>query len=154
MPHPRQHLEPVDLGEHPVEDDQVDPGVDRQARAVLAVDRDLHLVALGAQAALEEVGDAGLVLDDKDLHGRDRTSQRRDFRRAILTPPSIRYQETTTRAQIRAKKPTTPIPAAAMIAQTAIERARGSTSMSSDRRPRGGGGDVARQLHQGCPGFR
>jgi hypothetical protein len=71
----RQHLEPVEAGQHPVEHDEVDLRFDRKARAFLAVGGHPHRVALGAQAALEEVGDARLVLDDKDLHRDDRTAR-------------------------------------------------------------------------------
>ena len=63
-----QHLDPVASRQHPVEDHEVDVAAERQPLALDPVAGRDHVVALRLEAALEEVGDRSLVLDDQDLH--------------------------------------------------------------------------------------
>ena len=63
-----EHVEPVDAGEHHVEDDDVGPPVAHAVEAVLAAGGGVHGVALRGQSALKERQDQRLVLDHEDLH--------------------------------------------------------------------------------------
>ena len=70
-----QHLDPVAPGQHPVEDHQVDAAAEASRSPSTPSAAVSTVVALGLEAALEEVGDRRLVLDDQDLHAADASSQ-------------------------------------------------------------------------------
>ena len=59
-------LDPVEAGQAEVEDDQVGDEAGGHVEGVDAVGGRLHLVALLAQRAAQDVGDLGVVLDDQD----------------------------------------------------------------------------------------
>ena len=64
-----EHLEPAAPGKHHVEHDEIDRVTERLVGAGVAVERRVDLEPVRAQAALEEVDDSGLVLDDEDAVG-------------------------------------------------------------------------------------
>jgi hypothetical protein len=64
------HLEAVDVGQHPVEDDGVVRVFGSGPEGVRAGSVDVNRVALLLKPALQETGHLHLVLDDKDPHGR------------------------------------------------------------------------------------
>ena len=63
---PPADLDPLDVGEHPVEDDQVGLGARDRGERVAAVVRLLDLVALVAESGRDRVDDRRLVVDDED----------------------------------------------------------------------------------------
>ena len=72
---PPAHLEPVDVGEADVEDDEAGPVVADRVEARLAGRRLQDPEAVAREVEVDEVGDVGLVVDDDDgapFHGRHR----------------------------------------------------------------------------------
>ena len=63
-----QDGEPVAPRQHDVEDEQVVLALERAGESRLAVVRDVDLVVLGLQPALDEARHLLLVLDDQDAH--------------------------------------------------------------------------------------
>jgi hypothetical protein len=63
--HPPADLEPVHAGQHEVEDDQRDLGIERGLEAVGAVAGHDHVVPHVAERASDERGDVAVVLDDQ-----------------------------------------------------------------------------------------
>ena len=61
-----EHLESAAAGQQHVEDDEIGIGVEREAQALIPVERGGDLKALAAQSALEEVHDAGFIFDDEN----------------------------------------------------------------------------------------
>jgi hypothetical protein len=64
-PDPPAHLEPVELGQADVQQDEVGPVRQRAVEGGRPVLRDLHLVALPAQRAGQRLGDGGVVLGEQ-----------------------------------------------------------------------------------------
>jgi hypothetical protein len=64
-PQPPHHLQPVEAGEHQVEDHEVRPAVARQLERVRPVGGDARLVAGALEVAREHLGDRRLVVDDE-----------------------------------------------------------------------------------------
>jgi hypothetical protein len=69
-PHRLEHAEPVDAGQHQVEQQQVVLAVRGQASALDAVARDVDHVAVLRQALVQVVGQLQFVLDDQEAHAR------------------------------------------------------------------------------------
>ncbi len=67
--HALEDLEPAQVGEHHVEDDQVRAELGHGLERVATHVGHLDLHALVAQGHGQEVGDAGLVVDDQDARG-------------------------------------------------------------------------------------
>ena len=70
---PAQHLEPVEVGQHDVEDDDVGLEVARDAQRGEAVSGGADVPALVAQGHREQLGKRRLVVDDE---GADRAAAR------------------------------------------------------------------------------
>ena len=67
--HALEDVEPAQVGEHDVEDDEVGAELGHRLEGVAAQVRHLDLHALVAQGHGQQVGDAGLVVDDQDAGG-------------------------------------------------------------------------------------
>jgi hypothetical protein len=61
-------LQAAQAGEHQVQQQQRQLAAAREFEAFGPRARQLHAVALGAQASRQEIGDARIVLDDQDVH--------------------------------------------------------------------------------------
>ena len=71
-----QHLEPVHIGQHQVEDDQVVIGGVKEVERGGAGGRGVHGVARALQSPAQEIGDALFVLDHQYPHGTSLTHRK------------------------------------------------------------------------------
>ena len=60
--------QPVEVGQHDVEHDDVGLELPRERERLLALDRGLHVPALVAQRHLQQVAERDLVVDDERAH--------------------------------------------------------------------------------------
>jgi hypothetical protein len=71
LAHPLQHAPPVDLGQHQIEDDQIELLAIQGGQGQLAVGRQLQGVAGALEACAQRPLQAARILDQQQLHGLD-----------------------------------------------------------------------------------
>ncbi len=84
---PPDHVEPVHVGEHDVEDDEIRPVPARLLHGLGPCRRGHHLETRVTQASGEQFADARLVLDDKQPGIRGPTVTRRLIHDTIIAGP-------------------------------------------------------------------